>query len=93
MKDKRRKRGNERSWGGGGGGTINVCTMEWVLLYTLLNNAVVIRMNSVLSRIINQYPKGILKGDKATLRCKCKNFQFDCGVLYFKTVKEGNKEL
>ena len=30
----------------------------------------------------NQYPEGISKGDKANLRRKCKNFKFDCGVLY-----------
>ena len=40
----------------------------------------------------NQYPKGISKGDKANLRCKCKNFKFDCGVLYFKRVKKGEGE-
>ena len=42
----------------------------------------------------NQYPKpkGISKGDKANLRRKCKNFKFDCGVLYFKRVKKGEGE-
>ena len=40
----------------------------------------------------NQYPKGISKGDKANLRRKCKNFKFECGVLYFKRVKKGGKE-
>ena len=38
---------------------------------------------------MNQYPKGISKGDKANLRRKCNNFKFDCGVLYFKRVKKG----
>eukprot|EP00731_Ephydatia_muelleri_P034765 Em0075g18a len=38
---------------------------------------------------MNQYPKGISKGDKANLRRKCKNFKFDCGVLYFRRVKKG----
>ena len=38
---------------------------------------------------MNQYPKGISKRDKANLRCKCKNFKFDCGVLYFRRVKKG----
>ena len=37
----------------------------------------------------NQYPEGISKEDKANLRRKCKNFKFDCGVLYFKRVKKG----
>ena len=37
----------------------------------------------------NQYPEGISKGDKANLRRECKNFKFDCGVLYFKRVKKG----
>ena len=37
----------------------------------------------------NRYPKGILKGDKANLRHKSKNFKFNCGVLYFKQVKKG----
>ena len=36
-----------------------------------------------------QYPEGISKEDKANLRRKCKNFKFDCGVLYFKRVKKG----
>ena len=40
----------------------------------------------------NQYPKGISKGDKANLRRKCKNFKFDCGVLYFRRVKKGEGE-
>ena len=35
----------------------------------------------------NQYPKVISKGNKA----KCKNFKFDCGVLYFKRVKKGRE--
>ena len=38
---------------------------------------------------MNQYPKGLSKGDKANLRRKCKNFEFDCGVLYFRRVKKG----
>ena len=50
-------------------------------------------MNSMLSRItylrMNQYPKGISKGDKANLKRICKNFKFDCGVLYFRRVKKG----
>ena len=37
----------------------------------------------------NQYPEGISKEDKADLRRKCKNFKFDCGVLYFKGVMKG----
>ena len=37
----------------------------------------------------NQYPEGISKEDKANLRRKCKNFKFDCGVLYFKRIKKG----
>ena len=41
---------------------------------------------------MNQYPKGISKGDKANLRRKCKNFKFDCGVLYFRRVKKGEGE-
>ena len=40
---------------------------------------------------MNQYPKGISKGDKANLRRKCKNFKFDCGVLYFRRVKVTRK--
>ena len=36
-----------------------------------------------------QYPEGISKEYKANLRRKCKNFKFDCGVLYFKRVKKG----
>ena len=38
---------------------------------------------------MNQYPKDISKGDKANLRRKCKNFKFDCGVLYFRRGKKG----
>eukprot|EP00731_Ephydatia_muelleri_P002673 Em0001g2673a len=33
--------------------------------------------------------EGISKGDKANLRRKCKNFKFNCGVLYFRRVKKG----
>ena len=40
----------------------------------------------------NQYTEGISKDDKANLRRKCKNFKFDCGVLYFKRVKKGEGE-
>ena len=40
---------------------------------------------------MNQYPKGISKRDKANLRRKCKNFKFDCGVLYFRRVKVKRK--
>ena len=40
---------------------------------------------------MNQYPKGISKGDKANLRRKCKNFKFDCEVLYFRRVKVTRK--
>ena len=47
----------------------------------------------MLSRItcvgINIPAEGISKGDKANLRRKCKNFKFNCGVLYFKRVKKG----
>ena len=40
----------------------------------------------------NKYPKGISKGDKTNLRRACKNFKFNCGVLYFKRVKKGEGE-
>ena len=48
-------------------------------------------MNSVLSRITNQYPKGLSRGDKANLRRKCKNFKFDCRVKKGEGDEEGWK--
>eukprot|EP00731_Ephydatia_muelleri_P012792 Em0007g102a len=37
---------------------------------------------------MNQYPKGISKGDKANLRRKCKNFKFDCESALFQKSEE-----